>query len=75
MPHAAADMHRSLPFFDFMLYGVKSFSLLHGRAHVTCVVRGRKLTLVSGDPAVGSRESPDDGSDAAWQACAERIGR
>jgi hypothetical protein len=51
MPHDAASARPVLPFFEFMLYGAKSFSAPRGGHPVTAVVRGRRCTLVEAAPA------------------------
>jgi hypothetical protein len=37
---------RSVPFFEFMLYGSRSYAAGHPAARFVCVSRGRSLTLV-----------------------------
>ena len=50
MPHDAARGGGPLPFFEFMLYGVKSFEAAKADARLACVARGRTLTLVPVPP-------------------------
>ena len=61
MPHDAARGGGPLPFFEFMLYGVKSFEAAGADARLACVARGRTLTLVP----VPSRRRQPAGSAAA----------
>ncbi len=55
MPHVDARGGRPLPFFEFMLYGVKSFEAAMTDARLACVARGRTLTLV---PMPSRRRQP-----------------
>jgi hypothetical protein len=51
MQHAAARPDRTLPFFEFMLYGAKSFAPPQASRDLACVGRGRTWTLVGGSPS------------------------
>jgi len=43
---AAADPRLALPFFEFMLYGAKSFAIPGPDAPLACIARGHSQTLV-----------------------------
>ena len=53
MPHAAVRPHGALPFFEFMLYGAKSFAGPTSAGDVAWVGRGRRCALV--EAAAGRR--------------------
>ena len=55
MPHVDARGGRPLPFFEFMLYGAKSFEAARAGEQLTCIARGRTLTVI---PVPSRRRQP-----------------